>query len=179
MVDVWKGGEKKSLRVAFQLLLLPPNLQTCKHFYFSKKKSSLILFKFICKSFTCLRDFILLFEVDSLNTHVYRGFPSCFILACLHTQILLTDHLTFPWGISWENSIKDQRIFPFINSHNFFSWLYSYNVWRKWMLVTLGSQRVRLETHATRAFFSTWQARRFLKKLYYSLLCAGQRWFLS
>ena len=40
-----------------------------------------MLFKFICKSFTCLLDCISLFEVDSLN--IYRGFPTCFLLACL------------------------------------------------------------------------------------------------
>ena len=29
----------------------------------------------------------------------------------IHIQILLTDLYTFPWEISWENSLKDQSVF--------------------------------------------------------------------
>ena len=59
----------------------------------------------------------------------------------IHIQILQTDLHTFPWRISWENLIKDQRFFPcdhFINSHRLCSWLSMDIVRRKLCLVTIG-----------------------------------------
>ena len=59
----------------------------------------------------------------------------------IHIQILQTDLHTFPWRISWENLIKDQRFFPcdhFINSHRLCSWRSMDIVRRKLCLVTIG-----------------------------------------
>ena len=59
----------------------------------------------------------------------------------IHIQILQTDLYTFPWRISWEILIKDQRFFScdhFINSHRLCSWRSMDIVRRKLCLVTIG-----------------------------------------
>ena len=60
----------------------------------------------------------------------------------IHKQILQTDLYTFPYRISWEKLIKDQRFFclwSLINSHRCCTWQSMDTVRRKFMLVTIGT----------------------------------------
>ena len=68
-----RRGEKEPAR-CFPAPLTPTKPANMQTFLFFQKKSSLILFKFICKSFTCLLDCISLFEVDSIGI----AYPFCF-----------------------------------------------------------------------------------------------------
>ena len=65
----------------------------------------------------------------------------------IQVQILQSDLHTFPIRISWENLMKDQGIFlfsdHFINSHNLSSWKCVDNVRRNFMLITIGTKRVK------------------------------------
>ena len=63
----------------------------------------------------------------------------------IHKQIPQTDLYIFPYGISWEKLIKDQRFFSLwslINSHRCYTWQSMDIVRRKLMLVTIGTWRV-------------------------------------
>ena len=60
----------------------------------------------------------------------------------INKQILQTDLHTFPYRISWEKLIKDQRFSPcdhLINSHRCCTWQSVDIVRRKLMLVTIGT----------------------------------------
>ena len=68
----------------------------------------------------------------------------------IHIQILQTDLPTFPPRISWENLVKDQSIFSFLI---IFLVLITFSltceviiVRRKFMLITLGTERVKIQT---------------------------------
>ena len=68
----------------------------------------------------------------------------------IHIQILQTDLNTFPPRISWENLVKDQSIFSFLT---IFLVLITFSltceviiVGREFMLITLGTERVKIQT---------------------------------